>query len=912
MHDKKAYFFIGFLALVTIGFFWEVIFLGEAIVDPNVIYLYEPWRTYSNGRKAEAIATDIPFEFLSFEYFNAMSLRLGEIPLWNPYVFSGYPHLANSLSAVFYPPQLLLLFLSPLTVHNVTVIIQFFLAGLFMFLFCREIKINSFAASIGALVFMLGGFNIAWLGWRTFVGAGLWLPLILLFLERFFREGGIRNILFAGVFLGVSFLAGMVQISVYVLLASILFIVYRIYNSFGKKGFQGLKTAIPYSALFIIIGRSLAAIQLIPTFELSQQSQRVSWDFQELSFIPGKNLLTSIMPAFFDDLSKGLFTGGLKWHGGFFTAVDGHMYVGIISLFLVAFALVFSGNKHKNFFAYMGLLVLLLVFGSRVYLLFFYAVPVLQRFGPARIIFLLNFCLSVLSAMGAVVVMDGAFKKSVFFKPFLKILRLSYIIAFAILKQNIMIFLVSIFIIEFLLMKKTGKTVVWLVITSVILLDLVPVAQSFYPTGDPSQLFPKTGSLEFLENNCGMSDCRILEIEDTMPSNSNVFFGLQSVRGYDSMYPGRYCRLVNEYCPKEGEVPIRPVNWIHVSKTYDLPLFDLLNVRYIVSDKPVGATEEVSYSSKNINANETLILDLSGKSPATFVQLVSNIGPRFPWGIRQGEEIGKLILVGDKGVEYMYPILAGIDSSAVNHDKPSMNARMMHENARIIKSVKVDDFDGQRAWFTHHYFTEYQLPEHVVPVKIKLTYTHSLGRLTIQKIILKYSSGQYSEVKSEDMKIYENKNALPRAFILGRIKIIENETLLVETMRNRDFDPLQAVILEREQEFINNDASGTASITEYSSKKVKVNVKLNDTGFLVLSDQYYPGWKAYVDGEEQDILRAYYVLRAVRLAAGSHEVIFEYNPLSYKLGLMITSATLVLITIFFLLILLRRTSRRKY
>ena len=183
MHDKKAYFFIGFLALVTIGFFWEVIFLGEAIVDPNVIYLYEPWRTYSNGRKAEAIATDIPFEFLSFEYFNAMSLRLGEIPLWNPYVFSGYPHLANSLSAVFYPPQLLLLFLSPLTVHNVTVIIQFFLAGLFMFLFCREIKINSFAASIGALVFMLGGFNIAWLGWRTFVGAGLWLPLILLFLE---------------------------------------------------------------------------------------------------------------------------------------------------------------------------------------------------------------------------------------------------------------------------------------------------------------------------------------------------------------------------------------------------------------------------------------------------------------------------------------------------------------------------------------------------------------------------------------------------------------------------------------------------------------------------------------------------------------------------------------------------------
>jgi uncharacterized membrane protein YfhO len=78
---------------------------------------------------------------------------------------------------------------------------------------------------------------------------------------------------------------------------------------------------------------------------------------------------------------------------------------------------------------------------------------------------------------------------------------------------------------------------------------------------------------------------------------------------------------------------------------------------------------------------------------------------------------------------------------------------------------------------------------------------------------------------------------------------------------------------------------------EYSPNQVKIEVALDQDGYLVLSDTYYPGWRAYVDGEEKEILRANYAFRAVPLESGRHTVLFKYDPLSFKVGLAISLAT---------------------
>jgi uncharacterized membrane protein YfhO len=73
-----------------------------------------------------------------------------------------------------------------------------------------------------------------------------------------------------------------------------------------------------------------------------------------------------------------------------------------------------------------------------------------------------------------------------------------------------------------------------------------------------------------------------------------------------------------------------------------------------------------------------------------------------------------------------------------------------------------------------------------------------------------------------------------------------------------------------------------------SVNRVVLVTDLDAPGLLVLSEVYYPGWKAYVDGRETKVLRANYVMRAVALPRGKHIVEFRYDPLSFRIGAVIT------------------------
>ena len=85
----------------------------------------------------------------------------------------------------------------------------------------------------------------------------------------------------------------------------------------------------------------------------------------------------------------------------------------------------------------------------------------------------------------------------------------------------------------------------------------------------------------------------------------------------------------------------------------------------------------------------------------------------------------------------------------------------------------------------------------------------------------------------------------------------------------------------------------TARILEYDPGRVSIEATLETPGFLVLTDTYYPGWKASVDGQESKVYAADYLFRAVYLEEGEHNVEFVYDPLSFKLGLSLSGSTLL-------------------
>ena len=125
---------------------------------------------------------------------------------------------------------------------------------------------------------------------------------------------------------------------------------------------------------------------------------------------------------------------------------------------------------------------------------------------------------------------------------------------------------------------------------------------------------------------------------------------------------------------------------------------------------------------------------------------------------------------------------------------------------------------------------------------------------------------------------YENKEVLPRVFLTGSYLVEKNEEKIIEKIYDKDFD-LKTLILE-EEPFgrIETDEKGVAEVKTYTPQKIEISAKTENPQLLFLSDNYYPGWKAFVDGRETKIYRAHYSFRAVLVPEGSHQVVFSYKP----------------------------------
>ena len=164
------------------------------------------------------------------------------------------------------------------------------------------------------------------------------------------------------------------------------------------------------------------------------------------------------------------------------------------------------------------------------------------------------------------------------------------------------------------------------------------------------------------------------------------------------------------------------------------------------------------------------------------------------------------------------------------------------------------------------------------------------------------------DAKNQRMEMVTDSNYLPRAFMVYGARVIRDEQLVQSFMTGKDFDPWREVVLEADPQFPLDDTSATrawsAAITSYSLNSLSMDVTTPKRGYLVLSEVFYPGWNAYVDGVRQAVYRADWCLRATPLQSGTHHVEVRFEPQSFHQGLWISLATfiLVLLGIVFLIV----------
>jgi hypothetical protein len=153
---------------------------------------------------------------------------------------------------------------------------------------------------------------------------------------------------------------------------------------------------------------------------------------------------------------------------------------------------------------------------------------------------------------------------------------------------------------------------------------------------------------------------------------------------------------------------------------------------------------------------------------------------------------------------------------------------------------------------------------------------------------------------------YRLKRTVPRTYIVGKAKEEKDAISVLRQIADGDVDPFSTVILDEAVSLPAADHfEGQATITSYGNQSIVIEASLRSPGVLVLADSYYPGWKAYGNGKELKIYRANLFFRAVALPAGKHVVKFQYEPASFKIGLVITVSTLLLLIAITIFVVLR-------
>lgn len=161
---------------------------------------------------------------------------------------------------------------------------------------------------------------------------------------------------------------------------------------------------------------------------------------------------------------------------------------------------------------------------------------------------------------------------------------------------------------------------------------------------------------------------------------------------------------------------------------------------------------------------------------------------------------------------------------------------------------------------------------------------------------------------SEGISVYENAHSLPEAYLVSSCRWASSKDAASALLKADSFDPVREVILEaaEEKDCTSIDEASlphgqspikALSLKRQGANRVLITYSCREKSCLVLTDTFYPGWKATIDGKQADILRANLLFRAILVPAGEHVVVFEYEPQSFRLGVIFAMLSLLSIVL---------------
>jgi hypothetical protein len=729
-----------------------------------------------------------------------------KIPLWDPYLFSGIPFVDAFHGDIFYPLSFLRIMLPTHVVLNWYFIIHTILAGIFMFLFLLEIKIEKIYAFVFSLSYMFSGsiVSLVYPGHDAKVAIAAFTPLVFMLIHRGVREEDIKWFFIASIPLGFGLLAPHVQMMYYLYMASFIYFLYEVYLKLNERNIKTVAKLSLYFISTVVLSLLIGAIQLFPAYEYvvkysPRSAAQRGYEFAVTWSLPWEDYISSFFAK---------FSGFIDSYWGRNPFKINTEYVGDIPFLFSIFA--FLKWKHKKEIL---IFIILFVFFSIMalggftpfYRIFYYLLPGVKKFrASAMSFYIVAFSINTLGALGISILNSnkryftayykkiGIFTAVVFvfailsiplkdftislIKTFfinsgekLKVLRSNYNQIPLSLFRFAIIFSIGLYLHNRGYLSKLGGI---FIVSFIVIADLWSINWNFLKTlPSPDVFYRKDEVIKYLEKDKDVY--RVFPLFYRIDENYLMIYGIESIGGHHGNQFQRY----QEYLGNPEHFMFRP-NGVPDLLKYPY-LVDLLNVKYVIT-QPIPK-------------------DLS------------------PY----------------KNNPEIYSLLTDV------------NNFLDSTHFRLEKLVT----DG------------------------KLTYA-----------------------------IYRNLNFIPRVLFVDSIEILTKEEVL-NRLKSGNFEPLHVALLEESPDFVlERKENGAKAVFRFVEKKpdyVKLEVEVDSPVFMIYLENYYPKFKAYLDGKEVKCYRTNYIFRGLYIGEeGKHIVEFKFDSMEYNILGTVSIVAILFIIVF--------------
>lgn len=341
------------------------------------------------------VERDLPIFFFPNLKLWVEAVKAGELPLWNPYSFSGQPLFASLQTSILYPPNVLLLLLPLDFAFNLTIVFHFFLSGWFVYLLARELGGSRMAGILACLSFTLGGFLLSIHNVLNTLQSVTWTPLILFFFLRALRKPSWKYLLFSILAILVQFLGGGIEAFIFTQ-ALLIFLTFCPQALLPEDRYVAWKGRLGTLVKIDLLVFGLGAVQIIPFWEMARNSIRqFGFSFQEATMwsMGWRDLLYVFIPDLF-------------WRGNDYYQTDQNylksIYLGIIPFLMVLFYF-WGKDRRRVWFGFFIGVSLLLALGKNtpLYRWLFSLLPGLNTIRyPVKIFFMTNLFICLLTGLG--------------------------------------------------------------------------------------------------------------------------------------------------------------------------------------------------------------------------------------------------------------------------------------------------------------------------------------------------------------------------------------------------------------------------------------------------------------------------------------------------------------------------------